>query len=629
MQRGLKPNDVMSYSLSRRRHWRESVYCRSTESQMEIPDRGGEIMRKLSGVVFPLTALLASIQPLPAQIQGQWASTGGLQSAREFNAQVLLATGKVLSVGGVDNNGNLLASAELFTSGLGAWTLTGSMAQGRELFPAIPLANGKVLVSGGAGAGGTVLGAAELYDPTAGTWSAAGSLSVARFGHTATLLQSGKVLVTGGCTSSDCSAETAESELYDPASNSWSTTGSLNAARYYHAAVRLQTGKVLVIGGSTGSVTASCELYDPSLGTWSGAASMNAPRYLNPATLLPDGKVLVTGGTTSRYPINSAELYDPSANTWTLTGYMVTGRYAHTATLLTDGTVLVAGGEGQSISCGKDCTTYIPTAAAEIYNEAAGKFTAAESLGRAQAYHSATLLFSGRALADGGIGTTSVCCEVINTASIYTPLSMTFSATSLSFGVLQIGLTSAPQTVTVTNVSSHSVIFTSITSSGDFSQTNTCPTTLNAGQNCTITVTFTPTAAGARAGAVTLKDNDPGSSTQAVKLAGTGAIHAMTLLPASVHFPGQTPGTSKSKNITLYNDGTSAVSISKFAISPANGTFTQTNNCPATLNPNTDCVITVVFTPPDSGVYKATLSVTDNDISSPQTASLSGIGLNN
>ncbi len=578
--------------------------------------------------MLPCTVVLASVHSLGAQVQGQWTSTGGLQNARESNAQVLLATGKVLSAGGIDNNGNLLSSAEIYSSGPGTWALTGSMAQGRELFPAVRLASGNVLVSGGGGAGNTVLGAAELYNPTPGTWSPAGSLSVARYGHTATLLQSGKVLITGGCTSATCTV-TAASELYDPSTNSWSATGSLNTARYYHTAVRLGSGKVLVIGGSTGSVTASCELYDPSTGTWSNVASLNVARYFNGTTLLPDGKVLVTGGTQTRFPINSAELYDPSANTWALTGNMTAARYAHTATLLTDGTVLVAGGEGQSISCGKDCTSYIPTASAEIYNETRGSFTATATLSRAQAYHSATLLANGRALAAGGLGTTSVCCTVINTASIYTPLTMTFSTTGLSFGVWQIGLTSPSQTVTVSNVSSHPVTFSGITSSGDFSQTNTCPTTLNAGQNCAITVSFAPTAAGVRNGSVTLKDNDPGSPTQVITLNGTGATNAITWLPASLSFPGLTPGTSSAMNITLYNDGTSPVSITKFAISPARGTFTQTNSCPAILNPNTSCEIQVTFTPPDTGKFSATLSVTDSDSSSPQTASLSGIGLNN
>lgn len=578
--------------------------------------------------VLPCTIFLAGLHPLSAQVQGQWVVTGGLQTARESNAQVLLANGKVLSAGGIDNNGNLLSSAETYAAGPGTWTLTGSMAQGRELFPAVRLTSGKVLVSGGSGAGNTVLGAAELYNPSTGTWSPAGSLSVARYGHTATVLQNGKVLVAGGCTSTACTG-TAVSELYDPSTNSWSTTGSLSTARFDHTAVRLSTGKVLVIGGSTGTVTATCELYDPSAGAWSNAGSMNVARYLNGVTLLQDGKVLVTGGTQSRYPINSAELYDPSADTWTLTGTLKTPRYAHSATLLSDGTVVVAGGEGTSISCGKDCTSYIPTAAAEIYNEAAGAFTATAALSRAQAYHSATLLSNGRALTDGGIGTTSVCCTVINTASIYTPLSMTFSTASLSFGVWQIGLTSPSQDVTISNVSSHPITITGIAGSGDFSQTNTCPSTLNAGQNCAVTVSFAPTAAGNRTGTVTVTDNDPGSPTQTVSLAGTGAASAVTFLPASLSFPGQTPGNSASLSITLYNDGAAPVSITQFAISPAHGTFTQINSCPAILNPNTNCNVQVTFTPPDTGKYKATLSVTDSDASSPQTASLSGVGLNN
>ena len=583
-----------------------------------------------SCVVFALAFLIISIQPLSAQIQGQWIITGTMQSPREANAQVKLLNGKVLSIGGVDNNANLLASAEIYNSGPGTWAFTGSMAEPRESFPAVVLTDGKVLVPGGVGTGSTVLATAELYDPATGAWSSAGSLSVARFGHTATVLQNGKVLVAGGCMAIDCSSETAVTELYDPVSNSWSITGNLNTARYSHTAVKLKTGKVLAIGGSAGT---SCELYDPAKGTWSVAASTTVARDLNSTTLLSDGKVLVTGGALNRYPQSSAELYDPSANTWTPTGSMSTGRYAHTATLLTDGTVVVAGGMGQSISCGKECTGYIPTAKADIYDESKGTFSATTSLTRALAYHSTTLLGTGRALTDGGIGTTSFCCVAVNTAEIYTPLTLTFSATSLNFGVLQIGLTSASQTVTVTNVSSHTVTFTSIAKSGDYSASNTCPTgpaTLNPGQNCTITVTFTPTAAGTRTGAVTLKDNSAGNPTQSIALTGVGATNALTPLPGSVSFPGQTPGTSSQPMaVTLYNDGTTAANITQIAISPTDGTFTQTNNCPATLNPNTNCVIQVVFTPPDSGNYNAVLSVTDSDKSSPQTASLSGVGLNN
>lgn len=550
-----------------------------------------------------------------------------MQSARESNAQVLLATGKVLSVGGVDSNGSLLASAELYSPNAGTWTLTGSMKAARELFPAVVLAGGKVLVSGGLGAGSTVLAAAELYDPSTGTWSSAGSLSAARFGHTATLLPSGKVLVTGGCATSNCSTYAAVSELYDPTSNTWSTTGKLNTPRTYHTAVLLKSKEVLAIGGSTGAATTSCELYDPSKGTWSSAASTHAARYLNTTTLVADGKVLVTGGTLSRYPMSSAELYDPSANTWTLTGSMTTPRYAHTATLLTDNTVLVAGGEGQSISCGKACTSYIPTAKAEIYNETTGKFTAAAGMTRARAYHSTTLFASGRALAGGGSGYTSFCCVVLNSAEYYVPLTLTFSSTKLNFGDEEIGLTSAPQTVTVTNVSSHSAAFASIATSGDFSQSNTCPATLNAGQNCTITATFKPTAAGTRNGSVTLTDNCPGSPTQTIALSGTGAPGALAFTPTSLTFPATLPGSSSGPmSATLYNDSAGSVSITAVAISPS-GTFTQTDNCPSVLNAGQSCTFQVVFAPPDSITFTGTLSVSYIGKASPQVLTLSGTGI--
>src|ERR1700722_1144811 len=100
---------------------------------------------------------------------------------------------------------------------------------------------------------------------------AAASMHQARFGHTATLLQNGKVLIAGGGTIDET---LASAELYDPSTNTWTTTGSLSTAREYHTATLLDSGKVLVVDGSDGPTTLkSAEIYDPVSGTWSAAGT--------------------------------------------------------------------------------------------------------------------------------------------------------------------------------------------------------------------------------------------------------------------------------------------------------------------------------------------------------------------
>ena len=91
-------------------------------------------------------------------------------------------------------------------------------------------------------------------------------------------------------------------------------------ARSFHTATLLPNGKVLVAGGSQGGggVLASAELYDPATGSWSATGSMHTARVNFTATLLPDGKVLVSGGQIG--PLASAELYDPATGIGALRG---------------------------------------------------------------------------------------------------------------------------------------------------------------------------------------------------------------------------------------------------------------------------------------------------------------------
>ncbi len=97
------------------------------------------------------------------------------------------------------------------------------------------------------------------------------------------------------------------------------------------------------------------------------------------------------------------------------------------------------------------------------------------------------------------------------------------SATSLFFGTQAVGVASNPQTITVTNNNTVPLIISSITASGDFSQTNNCGVPLQPSTTCVISVTYQPLAAGKSVGALTLTDNGSGSP-QIVLLTGTGFV---------------------------------------------------------------------------------------------------------
>jgi hypothetical protein len=205
------------------------------------------------------------------------------------------------------------------------------------------------------------------------------------------------------------------------------------------------------------------------------------------------------------------------------------------------------------------------------------------------------------------------------------------SPTSLAFGNQSVGVTSTTQTITLTNSGNGALGVTSIAVSGtnasDFSQSNSCGSSVAAGSNCTISVIFKPAATGTRTATVTVTDNATGSP-QAVTLSGTGTAATASASPTSLAFGNQSVGvTSTALAITLTNSGNAALSITGITFSGANSNdFSQSNNCGASVAADANCTISVTFTPSASGIRSASLSIADNASGSPQTVALSGAG---
>jgi uncharacterized repeat protein (TIGR01451 family) len=587
-----------------------------------------------------------------------WVNSGSMSAGRAENTATLLNNGKVLVVGGATGSSTdgitILNTADLYDPASGTFAATGAMAGPRAQFASALLTTGTnagdVLVTGGFSQNLTTPAAtAELYNPASGTFTATGNMVSPRIDQTATTLQNGQVLLVGGLSTSNAQA-VASAELYNPASGTFTATGSMATARYNHTATLLNNGTVLIAGGRSAFDTYldTAEIYNPTSGTFSAVTgTMSSPRSSHTATLLQDGTVLLAGGgiseTATITVTGTADIYNPTTNAFTpLTAALAVPRAYHTATLIGDGTVVLAGGGNSSDpSVGE----FQALSSVEIYNPTSKTFSFGASLNFGRGYQTATLLNSGAILSAGGFnGTTAgytilASSEVYNSSTAPAPVA-SFAPTSLTFASQTQGSTSAAQTVTLTNSGNAALEITGVSitgaNAGDYAETNTCPvspTTLAAGANCVISVTFEPTATGARTASVSVADNAAGSP-QTVGLAGTGAAAnapIATYAPTSLTFASQNTGTtSAAQTVTLTNTGTAALAITGVTVTGANaGDFAQTNTCPAspaTLAANANCVISVTFKPTATGARTASVSVADNAAGSPQTVGLAGTG---
>jgi hypothetical protein len=109
--------------------------------------------------------------------------------------------------------------------------------------------------------------------------------------------------------------------------------------------------------------------------------------------------------------------------------------------------------------------------------------------------------------------------------SVLTQSTAALSSTNLNFGGVDVGSSSSPRNISLTNIGVSDLDISSITigggDAGAFSQQTTCGETLASGATCTVAVTFTPTAQGTLHAQLAFTDS-VSSSPQVVTLAGTG-----------------------------------------------------------------------------------------------------------
>ncbi|MHC4664056.1 MAG: Kelch repeat-containing protein [Planctomycetota bacterium] len=375
------------------------------------------------------------------------ATSGSMQEDKARHSLTLLADGRVLILGGQTNDGEIMATAEIYNPAGGSVTVVGNMNSTRQNHMAVRLGDGRVVITGGTDNTGAPLDSIEIFDPSDDSFTLQ---SVMLYGARSTAkgirLSDGNILIAGSqpyfevymisdgsvqCVNAGVAAR-AEQRLTMLADNTvlisggtWydapmeifvpvgvtpdygtdtDEAGDMREAIAAPVTVRMAGGQTLVLGGTTP------EVYSPAFDAFQDSAgTMVTNRTGCAAVPLRGGGALIAGGD-SGGALASAEIYDTVADAFTsTTGAMSTARANPVAVNLFDGTVLVMG---------EDST-------ADIYNSSSDDFTpTAGVMAESKTDYTASLLGNGKVLVAGG--TTGA---VVATVELYDPSTGLFTAT--------------------------------------------------------------------------------------------------------------------------------------------------------------------------------------------------------
>lgn len=256
-------------------------------------------------------------------------------------------------------------------------------------------------------------------------WTGTGSMTTPRVHHSVTLLANGKVLVVGGKSGTSDATALGTAEIFDPTTETFTlvvpASGSLSA-RFAHTASLLRdgSGRVLVAGGfpgANGAALTSAQLYNPTTNVWSNVGNLGSARGSHGAVALANGGVMVAGGMSGNagasIRITGVEIFDPNNQSWSSAGTNLgVGRRNPSLAQLVDESVLVIGGDTSSNPPSRAVDRYNPTTRQRISYTATG-------LNAGRSASSAVTLLDGRVLVTNGAiaGSSSSYGEVYSLAT--------------------------------------------------------------------------------------------------------------------------------------------------------------------------------------------------------------------
>jgi N-acetylneuraminic acid mutarotase len=297
-------------------------------------------------LIYALIALLLASMILPSlQVpvanagENEWTSMMSMPTARG-GLGVAVVNGKIYAIGGV-NNDTQLAVNEEYDPAKDTWTTKEPMPTARSGF-AIAVYRSKIYVIGGTvgtGANVALTGVTEVYDPAKNAWETKTSMPTPRADLCANVVN-GTIYLIGGkeyWEDGPLYHELDVNEVYDPASDSWTTETHMPVPAFGYASAVVE-GKIYVFGGARQLLegfknlesVSSTQVYDPANQTWSSGANLpDAGSYAAAEAtrgLTAPKRVYIVGGFDQDSYSNVVHVYDAESNVWSSGASMLTAR---------------------------------------------------------------------------------------------------------------------------------------------------------------------------------------------------------------------------------------------------------------------------------------------------------------